>query len=193
MFRRSGIRFADKKDATMADRLSYELSCSRLREMGLLAHDDHAPIPKRVPRYDDDGPLGVSIFRMRLTDVLDLSDLSLPRTFFGRSEINQVSFRNCDLHESSLCWNDFLAVDFTGADLSYSDMRSSIFKGVRFAASNLEGADLRRSSFVDCVFEDAAMKGVALTRQQGATMPLSRPQRNEIDWRDEDGPEPGGG
>ena len=120
-----------------------------------------------------------SIFRMRLTDALDLSDLSLPRTFFGRSEINQVSFRNCDLHESNLCWNDFLAVDFTGADLSYSDMRSSIFKGVRFAASNLEGADLRRSSFVDCVFEDAAMKGVALTHQQGATMRLSQPQRNE--------------
>jgi uncharacterized protein YjbI with pentapeptide repeats len=177
----------------MTDRLSYELSCSRLREIGLLAPDDRAPMPKRVPQYDDDEPLGVNIFRMRLADSLDLSDLSLPRTFFGRSEISQVSFRNSDLHESNLCRNDFLGVDFTGADLSHSDMRSSIFKGIQLAASNLAGADLRRSSFVDCAFENAVMRGVALTRQQGGTIRLSATQRNEIDWRDEDGPEPGGG
>jgi uncharacterized protein YjbI with pentapeptide repeats len=81
----------------------------------------------------------------------------------------------------------------TGADLSHSDMRSSIFKGIAFAASNLAGADLRRSSFVDYVFEDAALKGVALARQQGGTMRLSETQQNEIDWRDDDGPEPDGG
>jgi uncharacterized protein YjbI with pentapeptide repeats len=149
-------------------------------------------MPQRVPQYDDE-PLGVSIFRTRLADSLDLSDLSLPRTFFGRSEIDQVRFRNSDLHESNLCWNDFLAVDFTGADLSHSDMRSSIFKEVRFAASNLAGADLRRSSFVECVFEDAVMKGVALARKQSSAMRLSETQQNEIDWRDDDGPEPNGG
>jgi hypothetical protein len=32
-----------------------------------------------------------------------------------------------------------------------------------------------------------------LTRQQASTMLLSEKQRREIDWRDEDGPEPGGG
>ena len=174
-------------------RLSYDLSCGRLRELGLLGHDELAPMPTRLPRYDDVERLGVSIFRSRLSDALDLSDLSLPRTFFGRSEINSVSFRNSDLHESNLCWNDFLDVDFTRADLARSDMRSSLFKGVRFEAANLEDADLRRSSFVDCDFGGAAMKGAVLTHQQGATMTLSETQRHAIDWHDQDGPEPDGG
>jgi BTB/POZ domain-containing protein KCTD9 len=91
----------------MAARLPYDLSCARLRELGLLAHDDRAPMPERLPRHDDEEPLGFNLFRTRLSDALDLSDLSLPRTFFGRSEINQVSFRNTDLRESNLCWNDF--------------------------------------------------------------------------------------
>jgi hypothetical protein len=38
----------------MTARLSYELSCGRLRELKLLAHDDQAPMPKRLPRYDDE-------------------------------------------------------------------------------------------------------------------------------------------
>lgn len=84
----------------MTARLSYELSCDRLRELRLLARDDQAPMPNRLPRYDDEEPLGVNVFRTRLAGDLDLSDLSLPRTYFGRSEINCVSFRNSDLHES---------------------------------------------------------------------------------------------
>jgi BTB/POZ domain-containing protein KCTD9 len=182
-----------KMDASMPDRISYELSCNRLRELGLLADDDQVPMPERVPQYDDEEPLGVNFFRTRLADALDLSGVSLPRTFFGRSEINGVSFRNSDLQESNLCWNDFLTVDFTGADLSHSDMRSSIFRGVQFVATNLAGADLRRSSFMDCAFESAVMTGAALTRRQGSAMRLSPAQRDEIDWRDEEGPEPGGG
>jgi BTB/POZ domain-containing protein KCTD9 len=177
----------------MTARLSYELSCGRLRELRLLAHDDQAPMPKRLPRYDDEEPLGVNVFRTRLAGDFDLSDLSLPRTFFGRSEINSISFRNSDLHESNLCWNDFIEVDFTGADLRRSDMRSSLFKGVRFMIANLDAADLRRSTFIDCVFEGAVMRGTALTPPQGETMPLSEAQRREIDWRDEDGPKPDGG
>jgi hypothetical protein len=47
----------------MTARLSYELSCGRLRELKLLAHDDQAPMPKRLPRYDDEEPLGVNVFR----------------------------------------------------------------------------------------------------------------------------------
>jgi hypothetical protein len=176
----------------MAARLSYELSCNRLRELKLLADDDPAPMPNRLPRYDDDEPLGVNIFRTRLVGDLDLSDLSLPRTFFGRSEIIRVSLRNSDLRESYLCWNDFLGVDFTDADLSHSDMRSSIFKGVRFVATNLEEADLRRSTFTDCVFESAVMRGSALTPRQGETMLLTETQRREIKWVDDDGPEPDG-
>jgi len=164
-----------------------------LRELGLLAHDDLAPLPKRLPRYDDEEPLGVNIFRTRLAGDLNLSDLSLPRTFFGRSEINGVSFRNTDLHGSNLCWNDFVGVDFTGADLGHADMRSSIFKGVRFVGANLKEATLLRSTFIDCIFDGAVMRGAALTHQQGETMHLSETQKHEIDWRDEDGPEADGG
>jgi uncharacterized protein YjbI with pentapeptide repeats len=177
----------------MEARLSYDPSCARLRELGLLGRDDHPRMPERLPRHDDNEPLGVSVFRTRIGDATNLSGLSLPRTFFGRSNFNGVSFRNSDLHESNLCWNDFLAVDFTEADLARSDMRSSLFKGVRFVATNLEGADLRRSSFVDCDFVRAAMKCAALTRQQGTTMRLSETQKREIDWRDDSGSEPDGG
>jgi BTB/POZ domain-containing protein KCTD9 len=177
----------------MSARLSYDLSCARLRELGLLSQDDHAPMPERLPRSDDDEPLGFNVFRMRLADALDLSNLTLPRTFFGRSEINQVSFRNSDLHESNLCWNDFLEADFSGADLARSDMRSSQSERVVFVNAKLDGADLRRSSFVDCDFDGAAMKGVALAREQGGTMHLSETQSRDIDWRDDVGPEPDGG
>jgi uncharacterized protein YjbI with pentapeptide repeats len=150
-------------------------------------------MPERVPKYDDDEPLGVNIFRTRLDGGIDLSDLSLPRTFFGRSEINRILFRNSDLHESNLCWNDFNGADFSGADLSGSDMRSSLFKNVLFLATNLNGTDLRRSAFIDCDFELAKMKGAVLTRQQGAMIHLSNMQITDVDWRDESGPEPDGG
>jgi BTB/POZ domain-containing protein KCTD9 len=177
----------------MAVRFSYDLSCARLRELGLLAHDGYPPMPERLPQYDGNKRLGVSIFRIRLADALDLSDLTLPRTFFGRSQINGVSFRNSDLRESNLCWNDFVGTDFTGADLAGSDMRSSLFQKVLFVTTSLDGVDLRRSSFIGCNFEGAAMKSVVLTRQQNVTMCLSETQRQDIDWRDESGPEPDGG
>jgi BTB/POZ domain-containing protein KCTD9 len=177
----------------MATRLSYEQSCDRLCKLRLFAHDARAPRPEQLPRNDDEEPLGVNIFRTRLAGDLDLSDLSLPRTFLGRSEINGVSFRNTDLHESNLCWNNFVRVDFTEADLGHSDMRSSRFIRVRFVATNLQEADLRRSTFVDCIFEGAFMRGAALTPQQGETIHLSEAQKREINWRDLDGPEPDGG
>jgi BTB/POZ domain-containing protein KCTD9 len=177
----------------MVSRLPYDLSCARLRELGLLDGDSRPPVPERLPRHDDNEPLGFRIFRTRLADGLDLSDLTLPRTFFGRSEINRVSFRNCDLRESNLCWNDFLGTDFMGADLAGSDMRSSLFREVVFVTANLTGADLRRSSFINCDFKDATVKGVLLTRWQVDATCLAEAQRQDIDWRDENGPEPGGG
>jgi BTB/POZ domain-containing protein KCTD9 len=176
----------------MAARLSYYLSCGRLCDLGLLDPNERPPIPERLPRHDDE-VLGFSVFRARLDDDLDLSDLSLPRTFFGRSEIKRVSFRNTDLHESNLCWNDFLGTDFTDSDLARSDMRSSLFRKVAFVNANLDGADLRRSSFIDCNFEGATMRGVALAREQCPTMRLSDVQRLAVDWHEDDGPEPDGG
>jgi BTB/POZ domain-containing protein KCTD9 len=177
----------------MTARISYDLSCARLRNLGLLDQEDAPPTPKRLPQYDDKEPLGVSIFRTRLPDALDLSNLTLTRTFFGRSEIRRVLFRNSDLHESNLCWNDFIGTDFTEADLGRSDMRASLFQEVLFVAANLDGADLRRSSFIGCDFEKAAMKGTILTRKQGAEMFLTEAQSQYVDWRDENGPEPPGG
>jgi hypothetical protein len=44
----------------MRARISYDLSRSRLRELGLLDQDDDPPMPKRLPQYDDEEPLGVS-------------------------------------------------------------------------------------------------------------------------------------
>ena len=177
----------------MPARLSYDLSCGRLCDLGLLALEERPPIPKRLPRHDDESPLGFSVFRTRLDDTLDLSNLSLPRSFFGRSEIKRVSFRNTDLHESNLCWNDCLGTDFTDADLARSDMRSSIFQQVAFVNANLDGADLRQSSFIDCNFEGATMRGTAVTREQCATMHLSEAQCLAVDWHEHDGPEPDGG
>jgi uncharacterized protein YjbI with pentapeptide repeats len=177
----------------MAARLSCQLSYARLCDLGLLGPDELLSLPKRMPRHDDEGLLGFSVFRQRLDDDLDLSDLSLPRTFFRRSEINRVCFRNSDLHESNLCWNDFLGTDFTDADLARSDMRSSIFKRVVFVNANLDAADLRGASFIDCNFQGATMSGAALTREQCATVHLSEAQRLAVAWHEDDGPEPGGG
>jgi|SRR5689334_21358484 len=177
----------------MAARLSYHLSCARLCDLGLLDPSEPLSPPSRMPRYDDEGPFGFSVFRTRLDDSLDLSGLSLPRSFFQRSEISRASFRNTDLHESNLCWNDFLGTDFTDADLACSDMRSSLFQQVVFVNAKLDGADLRRSSFINCDFEGATMRGAALTRDQCQAMDLSEAQRLAVDWHEDSGPEPDGG
>jgi BTB/POZ domain-containing protein KCTD9 len=97
----------------VAVRLDYEASCRHLHEMGFPDSDPAPPIPRCKLRYDDDEQLGITFFRTRVTD--DLSGLTLPRTFFGRSEIKEASFRGTDLRESWLCWNDFIDVDFSEA------------------------------------------------------------------------------
>ena len=172
-------------------RLSYEESCRRLQPAVL---DDGMipPIPKQMPRYDDETP-GVSIFRTRLGAEVDFSNLTLPRTFFGRSELNSTAFRNADLTESNLCWNDFINVDFSHAVLTGADLRASNFDAVNFSAANLEGADMRRSSFSNCRFSDAVLKGAVLTNAQGKTLSLSEAQRASIQWTSDEGAEPDGG
>jgi BTB/POZ domain-containing protein KCTD9 len=180
----------------MSSRLTFEESCDRLRSLGLLDHQ--VVLPTRMPRYDDD-VLGVSFFRTFVGpdgpegDIFDLANLTLPRTFFGRSEIRRTSFENSDLSESSLCWNDFVDVSFIRADLSRSDMRASIYEHVRFNHATLSSSDLRRSTFDNCDFTGAIMVGAVLTRRQGDEANLSSQQRAEIAWTDDDGPEPDGG
>ena len=175
----------------MPKRLSYEESCQVLQQRGFLDPGDIPPLPSRMP-HPDDAPLGVSFFRTGVWDD-ELPNLTLPRTFFGRSEVSHISFHNTDFPESWLCWNDFIDVDFTDADLSHSDLRASVFRNVRFIRADLCGADLRRSEYTDCDFTAARMKGARLTRAQGEVLRLSAEQHREISWQDEDGEEPSGG
>lgn len=170
-------------------RLSYEDSCRRLHART----GEIPPMPDRLPQFDDSEPLGVRFFRTFVGDGDDLSNLTLPRSFFGRSEISNASFWNTDLTESNLCWNDFIGVDFGHAVLLRSDLRSSLFSRVNFISADLRDADMRLSSFEDCDFTDAQMSGTVLTRAQAALMSLSRDQLDKIAWAIEDGPEPAGG
>jgi uncharacterized protein YjbI with pentapeptide repeats len=150
-------------------------------------------LPDQVPQYDDPEPLGVNFFRTMVSDEVPLDNLTLQRTFFGRSEVNKASFRNTDLTESNLCWNDFHGVDFTGATLAKADMRSSQFVDVTFTAADLRGADMRRSSFERCTFDGAILDGAVLTNDQAKMLSLTPEQRQAIDWRSDPGGEPGGG
>lgn len=198
-----------------AARLSYEDSCRLLMRLGCLYGGDYGwavpPLPDRRPQSGDELPHGVRFFRTWVgsgkpfglqppspdyeSDIKehDLENLTLPRTFFGRSEISSISFQNTDLSESTLCWNDFIEVNFTDADLSESDLRASIFERVAFVRTNLRNADLRRSTYKECDFTDADMRGAKLTREQGERIHLSNEQRKVIDWQDSDGKEPSGG
>ena len=173
-------------------RFSYENSCQLLQKMGYLDTGSIPPLHAQQPSIHDPEPLGVSFFRTLVAEDA-LENLSLPRTFFGRSEVRNVSFRNTLLSESNLCWNDFIEVDFTKADLSKSDLRASIFKNVKFAEANLRYSDLRHSTFEDCDFTEADMDKVKLTHEQGALLTLSDSQRESVSWCSDAGSFPDGG
>jgi uncharacterized protein YjbI with pentapeptide repeats len=160
--------------------------------MGELEQGDLPKIPQGRPNYDDEGPLGVNFFRTRL-EHKKLVNLTLPRTFFSRSEIRKVSFENTDLSESTLCWNNFIEVDFSKATLTNSDLRAATFTRVRFNQADLRGTDLRRSSFDISSFMGADLSGAIATRKQQASLTLSKRQIAQISWTEVDGDEPGGG
>ncbi len=150
-------------------------------------------VPAQMPSYDDDGPLGFSYFRYRLEDA-DNSNLTLPRTYFGRSLLRRVSFTNTDLSESRMCWNDFEDCDFSGSDLSGCDMRASNFTRCRFVGAVLRGADLRRSFFKDCDFAGAELAGAVAEDEIGcAQLDLTDEQGAVMAWAEDAGPEPPGG
>lgn len=193
-------------------RLSYEESCKflqRFYHLGMEAKNVIPAMPEHRPGYD--GSDGVRFFStwvgvgrpfglqpspfLPWEDAPEhaLDNLTLPRTFFGRSEISSISFQNTDLSESTLCWNDFIEVDFTDADLSESDLRASLYRRVTFVRANLRNADLRFSSFNECDFTTADMAGAKLTWEQGEQLTLSDGQRKGIDWQDREGEEPPGG
>jgi len=171
-------------------RRTYEESCRELQRLGWLANGDIPPLPERRPRYDGPEPLGVSFFRNRVS-ADKFENLTLHRTFFGRSEVRDMSFKGSDLSESTLCWNDFVSVDFSDCDLSRSDLRAALFEYVNFSGANLSQSDLRRSDFNGCDFSGATLTGTKLTRSQ--RLRLTAEQTSEVDWQDSDGDEPEGG
>ena len=170
-------------------RLSYEESCEKFKPDYI---SETPPFPDRMPRFDDE-ELGLSFFRTFVGEGADFSNLTIPRTYFGRSEVNSASFRNTDLSQSCMCWNDFVNVDFTGADLSGADLRGSTYKKVRFVSASLKGADLRHSSFDGCDFHCADLTQAILARSQKKSLALTQEQSKVVDWRWRPGPEPDGG
>src|SRR3954466_15306763 len=91
-------------------RSSYEESCRFLQQQGYLDAGECPPLPDHLPQYDDPEPLGVSFFRTRVSNEVLLDNLTLPRTFIGRSEVNKSSFRNTDLTESNCAGATFSAL-----------------------------------------------------------------------------------
>lgn len=122
-----------------------------------------------------------------------LEHLTLPRTFFSRSEIRAISFRGSELCQSTANWNDFIDVDFTSADLTDSDFRACLFEQVRFIEANLSGVDFRYCGFKNCDFSGAELSGAKLTQKVGRALHLSPEQQSVIDWQADDGEEPEGG
>lgn len=175
----------------MSQRLSYDDSCRHLQREKLIDKGDIPPQAQRPPRHDDD-VLGVSFFRTELVDA-KLEHLTLPRTFFGRSEIRGTSFRDTDLSESTANWNDFIDVDFSSADLTRCDFRACPFQSVRFAGARLTDADFRHCSFSGCDFNGADLTGAKFTRAGAASLHFSSEQQRVIDWQADDGDEPEGG
>lgn len=153
-------------------------------------------VSSEMPNHDDEDPIGVSFFKTGLEDA-DLSSLSLPRTFFGRSLFARVSFENTLLSDSRMCWTDFDECDFTGADLSGCDVRASNFEGCSFDNATLAGADLRSARFIGCSFIEGDLSHAIVDRQTAAESSfedeLTDGQRSSIHWVASPGEEPPGG
>jgi uncharacterized protein YjbI with pentapeptide repeats len=161
----------------------------RRDEQGRPRLHDHIPTIYDEPRLG-----GLEFFRSGANDTA-LENLTIPRTFFGKSDMQRVSFRNTDLSQSTLCWSDFIECDFTDADLTCCDMRASIFRNCRFVRCQLVAADLRHSSFETCDFTDADLSGaVTCFEQDGLPVEaLSDEQHEQVDDRVDPGELPAGG
>jgi BTB/POZ domain-containing protein KCTD9 len=178
----------------MPERLSYEDSYRSLQAQRWKGAGPVPPLLEKSPAYADE-VLGVEFFRTLVdgNEGADFRNLTLPRTFFGRSEISHLSFAGSNLSESVANWNDFIDVDFTGADLTRLDLRACLVEGVNFSNCRLVEADLRLCSFVNCKFDGADLTGAKLTRDAGRHLNLTEEQRSVVNWQDEDGEEPDGG
>jgi uncharacterized protein YjbI with pentapeptide repeats len=176
----------------MSQRLSYDDSCRALQRLKILPAGEVPPLPYDPPRFGDQAPFGIRFFRTELVG-LKLQNLTLPRTFFGRSEIREVSFRNADLSESTAHWNDFIKVDFFTADLTGCDLRGCVFERTKFIGATLRGVDFRYCGFKNCDFRDADLSEARLTIKTAKFLKLTPEQEGLIDAQVDDGEEPEGG
>ncbi|MFA6044791.1 MAG: pentapeptide repeat-containing protein [Phycisphaerales bacterium] len=149
------------------------------------------PLPGRPPGHDDE-TLGVNFFRTRV-EGLKVRGLTLPRTFFGRYEVSNCVFADCDLNESTVCWNSWESVDFSASNLSRSDLRGSIFFRVSFADANLRDCDLRHSQFKSCNFSGTDLFGSTVCRKQEKQLLSAGASLRGIRWTDDEGVPPPGG
>lgn len=179
-------------------RLTAEHSFKHIRDSGWDAPDEASALPAKMPSVSDT-ELGLRFFRTCVSNE-QFDDLTIPRTFYGRSEIKSVTFECSDLSESRMCWNDWEHCDFRGANLSGCDLRRSTFEYCYFIGTNLTGADLRGARFEKCSFSGAVMRGVKLEKQfrlsrwlRAKALKLSPEQIRDINWVTIVGEEPPGG
>lgn len=135
-------------------------------------------VPATMPNSDDD-ELGFEFFRTKVIDE-SFALLTLPRTFFGRSLLERVDFRGTDLHESRMCWNDFVACNFADADLHGADFRASVFTSCSFKGADLRQAELRNATFDDCDFTGAQLDGAHLRKTDALLSTLSVEQGSRL-------------
>lgn len=172
-------------------RTSYAQSCRLLEEYGAVNQGEVPPLPRATPRHDDE-VLGVNFFRTSVESAR-LENLSIPRTFFCRCELRDVSFAGSDLSESNLCWNDFIGVSFRSCVLSRSDLRASFYEKCDFSNCDLSGADLRRASFKNCAFAGTIFDGAFLPERLKRECQFSSEQIAKALWTEDEGAEPEGG
>ncbi len=179
--------------APRAARRDLDATWSYLEQLGFAPprRNGRPYVPKAMPSFDDE-TLGFEFFRTKVLDT-SFAVLTLPRTFIGRSLLERVDFRDTDLRESRLCWNDFVDCDFSGADLRGADLRGSTFTKCRFERADLRDAELRNSSFNGSDFRAADVRGAHVRRLSAVLTLLTHEQRLELKRAWFDAEEPGGG
>jgi uncharacterized protein YjbI with pentapeptide repeats len=163
-------------------RRSYHESFTVLNEAVEIVGEPR-PVVTRPPRADD-LEFGPSIIRT-LVEGADLSDLTLPGLYVGRSELRRVFLAGSDLRLSTFNWNDVSACSFYRCDLSGADLRACNFERCSFTQAELTQADMRHSTFRDCDFTGARLGGTLLLPSQRALLLLSTEQDAVIAWSDE--------
>jgi len=170
-------------------RRSYQESFAALAESVEIVGEPR-PVVSRPPRADD-LEFGPSIFRT-LVEGVDLSELTLPGLYVGRSELRGVFFAGSDLRLSTFNWSDISACSFYRCDLSGADLRGCSFEKCSFTQADLSQTDLRHSNFKDCDFTGARLQAALLLPYQRPLLLLSAEQDAVVAWSDESA-EPSGG